>query len=124
MYLLYQKVGCYHDNTQQRDLPTRTSSKSVTQEQCVKECAMKDETFSYFGLQDGDKCFCGKSYGKYGQAEDGACNKRCKGNEDENCGGSNDNMIYFYGIGTYGLIYVILKSRVSQDWPWFQVYSL
>ncbi|CAB4020375.1 C-type mannose receptor 2 [Paramuricea clavata] len=100
VYLLYQKVGCYHDNVQQRDLPTRPSMKSVTQEQCVKECAIKDETFSYFGLQDGEQCFCGKSYGKYGRAKNELCNKRCRGNEDENCGGKNNNMIYFYGIGT------------------------
>lgn len=98
-YLLYQKVGCYHDNVEQRDLPIHPSLKSVTQEQCVKECAMNDETLSYFGLQDGDKCFCGKTYGKYGRAKDDTCSQRCSGNENENCGGKNNNMVYFYGIG-------------------------
>ena len=99
VYLLYQKVGCYHDNVGEHDLPTQPSMKSVTQEQCVKECAIKDEKYSYFGLQDGNKCFCGRKYGKYGQAKDEMCNKRCQGNEDENCGGTESNMIYFYGIG-------------------------
>lgn len=92
-------MGCYQDNAIQRDLPARPSVKSVTQEVCVRECAIRDEGFSYFGLQNGTKCYCGKKYGKYGKTDDEKCNMRCKGDEDENCGGNKYNMVYFYGIG-------------------------
>ena len=99
VYLLYQKVGCYQDNVRLHDLPTRLSMKAVTQELCVRECAIREEGFSYFGLQNGTKCFCGENYGKYGKAPEDKCDRRCRGNEDENCGGETYNMVYFYGIG-------------------------
>ena len=103
--LLYQKVGCYNDNTDKRDLPVRPSVTAVTQEVCVRACASRDEGFSYFGLQNGTRCFCGKRYGTYGQAKDESCNMRCRGNEEENCGGTRSNMVYFCGIGKWKVLF-------------------
>jgi hypothetical protein len=37
-------------------------------------------------------CFCGNSYGKYGQAAN--CDMKCSGNAGEICGGSFANSVY------------------------------
>ncbi|XP_027047022.1 uncharacterized protein LOC113674731 isoform X3 [Pocillopora damicornis] len=98
--LLFQKVGCYKDENVKHDLPDKATVKSVTQEDCVRACALEEKGYSYFGLQDADKCFCGHRYGKYGKADDAQCNMPCKGNDKENCGGNATNMVYFFGLGT------------------------
>lgn len=98
--LLFQKVGCYKDEIVKHDLPDRATVKSVTQEDCVRSCALEEKGYSYFGLQDADKCFCGHRYGKYGKADEALCNMPCKGNDKENCGGNSTNMVYFFGLGT------------------------
>ncbi|XP_022799604.1 uncharacterized protein LOC111337536 isoform X3 [Stylophora pistillata] len=98
--LLFQKVGCFKDENVKHDLPDRATVKSVTQEDCVRACALEEKGYSYFGLQDADKCFCGHRYGKYGKADDAQCNMPCKGNDKENCGGNATNMVYFFGLGT------------------------
>ncbi|XP_078359625.1 uncharacterized protein LOC144644082 isoform X4 [Oculina patagonica] len=98
--LLFQKVGCFKDEVVKHDLPDRATVKSVTQEDCVRSCALEEKGYSYFGLQDADKCFCGHRYGKYGRADEALCNMPCKGNDKENCGGNSTNMVYFFGLGT------------------------
>lgn len=113
--LLYQKVGCFQDNVHQRDFSAHPTLVAITQEKCVKECAIQDEAFAYFALQNGSKCFCGRRYGKYGRVPEEMCNKHCLGNEEENCGGENSNMIYFYGIGIveYLLSVVFLSQFIE-----------
>lgn len=101
MLLLFQKVGCYKDEVVKHDLPDRAIVKSVTQEDCVRSCALEEKGYSYFGLQDADKCFCGHRYGKYGKADEALCNMPCKGNDKENCGGNSTNMVYFFGLGKF-----------------------
>ena len=101
MLLLFQKVGCYKDEIVKHDLPDRATVKSVTQEDCVRSCALEEKGYSYFGLQDADKCFCGHRYGKYGKADEALCNMPCKGNDKENCGGNSTNMVYFFGLGKF-----------------------
>eukprot|EP01043_Picozoa_sp_COSAG02_P040906 COSAG02_NODE_3347_length_6896_cov_2.201854_1_plen_600_part_10 len=47
----------------------------------------------YIGLQDGDNCFCGNSYGRYGNATN--CNMSCPGSSQKvMCGGVEANSIY------------------------------
>lgn len=97
--LLYQKLGCFKDDPSNHDLKTKIDLKRTTQEDCAKACAMKDKSFSYFGLQNGSSCFCGNDHGKYGKLADNACNITCDGNEAENCGGQDANNVFFYGLG-------------------------
>lgn len=98
--LLFQKVGCYKDEILKHDLPDQATVKSVTQEDCVRSCAMEEKGYSYFGLQNADVCYCGHRYGRYGKADEALCNMPCKGNDKENCGGNSTNMVYFFGLGT------------------------
>lgn len=110
--LLFQKVGCFKDEVVKHDLPDRATVKSVTQEDCVRSCALEEKGYSYFGLQDADKCFCGHRYGKYGKADEALCNMPCKGNDKENCGGNSTNMVYFFGLGK--LLYIQLIDNWLQ----------
>ena len=44
--------------------------------------------FEYFGVQNGDECYCGDSTAKFLSAPAIECDKQCIGNEYEICGGS------------------------------------
>jgi len=100
----YKNVGCYVDN-QVRDLSVLASagSNAMTIEYCAQLCS----GYTYFGVQDGNQCFCGNSYGAYGVSS-GGCNMACAGNSGENCGGGWANNIFqtaasiFNYIGCYG----------------------
>lgn len=70
---------------------------------------MADKSFSYFGLQNGTSCYCGKDHGKYGKLSDSACNITCNGDEAEKCGGAQANNIFFYGLG---------KASLHKEVPW------
>lgn len=98
--LLFQKLGCFKDETTRHDIPNQVIMKSVSQEDCARACALKEQGYSYFGLQNSNQCYCGHSYGRYGRSDDSSCNLRCNGNNDENCGGNKTNMVYFFGLGT------------------------
>ncbi|MFK5283059.1 WSC domain-containing protein, partial [Lacticaseibacillus paracasei] len=45
-------------------------------EKCAKFCFKRN--FKYAGLQAGQECFCGNSYGKHRRSD--ACGWRCTGN--------------------------------------------
>ena len=59
-------------------------------EKCIKIC--RNAGFKFAGLQEGNKCFCGNNYGKYGKATN--CIIKCKGNPHETCGGFWSNSVY------------------------------
>ena len=71
---------------------------------------MQDKMYAYFGLQNGKSCFCGKSYGKYGKADQKSCSKRCAGNNLENCGGDNANQVFFFGLGKDSVIFFHMQK--------------
>ena len=48
--------------------------------------------YSYAGLENGEHCSCGLSYGRYGPANN--CNKTCLNSDTEICGGFSANSIY------------------------------
>jgi len=98
--LLYQKLGCYKDDLSSHDLKRKVKLQKVTQEHCAKSCALDDKGYSYFALQNGTSCYCGKNYGKYGKISEDECNIKCNGNDNENCGGEHANSVYFFGLGT------------------------
>jgi len=87
----YTLQGCYGDggSSERRDLPV---SKGRGLE--LGECALACRDFEYFGLQWKRECFCGNSYGKYGQLLDKDC--KC---EAENIG-QNRNCVYAFGNQT------------------------
>lgn len=108
--LLYQKLGCFKDDATHPDLKTKVNIKKATQDECVKACALEDKSFSYFGLQDGSSCYCGKDYGKYGKLSDDACSAKCEGNKEESCGGQQANNIFFFGLGKQSNLSLLFTS--------------
>ena len=53
--------------------------------------------YKYAGVQNGDQCFCGDTYGKYTKKPDSECNKTCRGESTQMCGGRWRNAIYSTG---------------------------
>ncbi|PAA51512.1 hypothetical protein BOX15_Mlig002697g1 [Macrostomum lignano] len=87
----YSYIGCYGD-TSRRDLSNYVARSRMSVEFCYRECDRL--RYRYFGLQNGRLCFCGNTYGLYGQKSERECNLRCNGNRDEFCGGRLRNCIY------------------------------
>ena len=65
----------------------------LTLEMCYQECA----GFKYYGVQNGDGCFCSNTYGSQGKAYERDCSIQCPGNTNQTCGGANRNAVYARG---------------------------
>ena len=48
----------------------------------------------YAAMQNGNECYCGNAYGKYGALSMSRCNKRCAGDSSVTCGGENANQVF------------------------------
>ena len=89
-------IGCFKDSgnpfgLENRDLDGFYVNKSdMSIKECISLCRSKK--FKYAGVENSSQCFCGNSYGKYGEAEN--CNMKCSGNPNEICGG-------FWAISLY-----------------------
>jgi hypothetical protein len=87
-------IGCYKDDTNsKRDLPVNAGD--IPGSDSPAACGEKCAAYEYFGLQDGDNCFCGNSYGSQGKAgAESECNMPCPGNKSVMCGAAQRNSIY------------------------------
>lgn len=89
-------LGCYRDPNNPFDLDGYlVRSRTNTPQRCIETCRQKG--FKYAGVQYGESCLCGNSYGKYGQANN--CNYKCTGDPGQICGGHNANSVYATGAG-------------------------
>ena len=97
----FKHLGCFKDEgplsifgAAGRDLSGYVSfSARLTISRCVKIC--RSRGFRYAGTQYRTECFCGESYGKFGQANN--CNMPCAGDSKEICGGSWANSVFEVG---------------------------
>jgi hypothetical protein len=88
-------VGCFKDPNNPFDLDGHLErSAQNTPERCIQTCAAKG--YRYAGVQYGESCLCGQSYGRFGQAAN--CNVACTGNPRQVCGGGNANSVYDTGL--------------------------
>lgn len=86
-------VGCFKD-TNDFDLNGYLQRSSTnTPATCIATCKAKG--FKFAGVQYGESCLCGNTYGRYGSATN--CNMKCTGDPGQNCGGSSANAIYSTG---------------------------
>jgi hypothetical protein len=95
-----QYLGCFRDQqtnalggatTQGRDIDGFiTNDASMTSARCIAVC--RNQGFPYAGTQYATYCFCGRSYGRSGAADN--CNMACGGNPGEMCGGTFANSVY------------------------------
>jgi hypothetical protein len=76
-------LGCFADNAV-RDLTGASfTDKDMTNRRCVSLCGAKGHR--YAGTENGNQCFCGETFGKYGAST--ACTMPCSGSASEKCGG-------------------------------------
>ena len=59
-----------------------------TPEKCAEGCAAASSSYKYFGLGNGEECWCTahRSYDKHGKVADSECSKLCPGNKNVKCG--------------------------------------
>jgi hypothetical protein len=87
-------LGCYKDPNNPFDLDGYLErSKSNTPQRCVGIC--REKGFKYAGVQYGESCLCGDSYGKFGTADN--CDMPCTGDRNQICGGRLANNVYATG---------------------------
>ncbi|XP_078355056.1 xylosyltransferase oxt-like, partial [Oculina patagonica] len=120
-------IGCYKDDKTLDDdfrlINARALGYQVeqfsTKQDCIDQCG--DKGFLYAGFQNGDLCFCGNTYDKYGRADDIDCNIKCRkpdetveftDNEFESCGGRWRNAVY---AGQLKIIFARRKTRKRYD---------
>lgn len=85
----FRYVGCYKD-TSDFDLNGHLErGPQNTPQRCIAIC--RDKGFRYAGVQYGESCLCGNSYGKYGVADN--CNMKCTGGP-MTCGGYSANEVF------------------------------
>uniref|UniRef100_A0A1I8J083 WSC domain-containing protein n=1 Tax=Macrostomum lignano TaxID=282301 RepID=A0A1I8J083_9PLAT len=91
-----RKLGCYVDKAK-RDLPHLYAAGHKTNKAfCWRYC--KGKGYKYFGLQFGNHCTCGNTYGRYGKAKASSCSAVCKGDRRRKCGGTWRNEIFTTGL--------------------------
>jgi hypothetical protein len=87
-------LGCFNDPNNPFDLDGYLErSGSNTPQSCVQTCY--NQGFPFAGVQYGQSCLCGNSYGNHGTAD--RCNMPCTGDSSQVCGGYNANSVYATG---------------------------
>ena len=67
------------------------------------------------GLQNANQCFCGgNTYDKHGPAEN--CDKACRGDDREKCGGTWANQVYEIGKKHCVLTLKVLVATIDAQW--------
>lgn len=99
-------VGCFNDNVDAREFQFKAKLETPAwiDEKirllnnvgaCLNHC--REEKFSFAAIQGAKMCFCGDTYGKYGNADERLCGKkegkavalRCGDNNEHTCDGVN-----------------------------------
>jgi hypothetical protein len=87
-------LGCFNDPQSPFDLDGYLErSAQNTPQSCIQTCY--NQGFAFAGVQYGQSCLCGNSYGKTGAAD--RCNMPCTGDSSQVCGGYNANSVYATG---------------------------
>ncbi|XP_019614795.1 PREDICTED: IgGFc-binding protein-like [Branchiostoma belcheri] len=92
--------GCYVDQRNRVFPHAQTSSNSMTTAVCVAHC--RKNGYAYAGTQYASQCFCGTAAEFARLRSSGGCNKRCKGNSKEICGGTWRMSVYVISGGGGG----------------------
>ena len=104
----YEKyLGCYNDHKDDKDAPNKYGEpnkdrdletfigKYLTPTECFQTA--REAGLNYVGLQNGNECWAGTSYGKFGKVDDPECSKRCYQTYNMKCGHILKSSVYFVG---------------------------
>ena len=86
-------IGCYIDSSHRDINGSSFSSGSMTPGLCINYCS--NLGFKYAGVQYSSYCFCGDSFGQYGQVPYTQCNMTCPGSPSFECGGTWRNSVFY-----------------------------
>lgn len=85
-------------------LPVSTS-KNISSAQLIdfteipeKLCLNNFLAFQYAGLEASNECHCGNTYDHYGKVDDSSCNRPCKGNTTQMCGGNMVLSVFYVWV--------------------------
>ena len=92
---LYQYVGCLRDALT-RDLTTGVSHNGHIYN--IETCSEACHNYSYFGVQAGNQCFCGATYGRYEELTDSSCSATCEYDQTQTCGADWINSVYSHSV--------------------------
>ncbi|KAF6022029.1 LIPI [Bugula neritina] len=86
-------LGCFDDSVFSRDLDgdDYDFGADLSVEKCTDYCSAR--SYLYAGLQNGNYCYCGTSYGSYGEVGQYECSSVCSADGLE-CGGFYTNSVY------------------------------
>ena len=84
-----KSVGCFGDDSDQRDLEYFGGER-----QTPITCAAICSKYTYFGVQNSSNCYCGNTYGRYGNADMTKCMIPCVANNKLFCGGNRENSVF------------------------------
>lgn len=87
----YTSSGCKKINKVYSKV-TSDYSASMSVSRCFAFCA-KRQGVSYFGINDGDKCWCGSAIDA-SELGSKSCDKPCPGNPDDMCGGIQGTSVF------------------------------
>ncbi|XP_035695724.1 WSC domain-containing protein 2-like [Branchiostoma floridae] len=108
--------GCYVDNRNRVFPHSPTSSNSMTTAICKAHC--KRNGYAYAGTEYAQQCFCGTAaqFARLPAPRRASeCNKKCKGNKKEICGGTWRISIYWIGGGGGGVTTTRTHYRVYNE---------
>ncbi|CAM9784272.1 unnamed protein product [Pylaiella littoralis] len=89
----YFSLGCAADSKSARVMEVGPISEtSMSAEICLGICLALDPTYTHFGTEFGNECFCTGDLGT--TSDTSACTMDCAGTEGEICGGSDAISVY------------------------------
>lgn len=87
-------MGCFSDRRASPDLPHHVPMSMSSPARCAIACSLTAKHYNYIAMQQGNQCFCGTSYGKYGREPPSTCFMSCKKDSGKKCGGILRNSVY------------------------------
>ena len=81
-------IGCFRDD----NIRTLPDKKIVRGDMNLFTCYDNCKDYKYFGLQNGNECYCGNKRPQIGYADN--CDMNCSGDRNETCGGKWANSVY------------------------------
>ncbi|CAM9482761.1 unnamed protein product [Ectocarpus fasciculatus] len=90
-----KRKGCFQDKKNDRVMHARTKMEAIpgktigmTRENCMAYCHNHAKNYKFFGVENGDECYCrnGSKYNRHGVSS--KCSTKCTGDSTKTCGGT------------------------------------
>lgn len=89
----YSRVGCYKNKINKQLETYAGADNKMNTNACFEKCKATKKDFAYFGLSEGQQCFCGKTWWQE-KAPASDCGYVCNQRDGDLCGGKMRTLIY------------------------------